>query len=387
MSVNERRNLQIPLYIDTFFDNGNEIWFINYNALCSLNKRTGEISVEMFLQEDIQKRNLYRYSVLCEDKLVFIPTAAEKILIFDLGLRTSLEIDIKVPIHDAYNLYSEDNKFMTAAVWKNYVFLIGGTYSAIIRLDIVTNELIYIYDIHKELTRLVKNQTLFFAGQCLVEKNMLYIPTASSSLLLILNMETLEFELTAVGENGGNFVGICKSDNDIWLTGTDRRLARYNLSTKRCEVFQIPVDYTGIGSPYVKIACDQGKVYLYGYNVYKHFIYDIESKQFTEMKLQMGADLDIERVSFYFLYGKDSWFEGYCREQRCFIQIDNWNRINNIYYLENTKEVLDRWEMDRLKKKYAGIFQEKGSPLGENQEYNLKGYIEYIKGEPMDGEK
>lgn len=106
-------------------------------------------------------------------------------------------------------------------IYEEKVFMMGFTYPAIIRLDLVSKEIIYLTDwVHKiNLSKDVERIPFYIGSGFGNIGEDYYFPLCSSSGLLRLNPKNLETEYIPINSDFKGFLSLGQYQNELFLTG------------------------------------------------------------------------------------------------------------------------------------------------------------------------
>ena len=207
------------LFEDIVFDN-NKIWFAssNYNGLFKfdLSDYVTEYLGD-FPEEEGTVDRLYSGITRYKNKLVFAPMGAKDIAIYDVDLKKFNKINVKnMNLTNTPNYYS-NLKFYSLLTYQKWVFLIGCSYPAIIRMDMENGEMNYFDEWINDIKDLLIDQNeIYFLKPCIVGKK-LYLATCNSNVIMEFDMETCTHKLYQIKECDYTFSSICYYNNEFWI--------------------------------------------------------------------------------------------------------------------------------------------------------------------------
>lgn len=183
------------------------IYFIaqNFNIICKIDIHTGKIDIVGSLpNENLLARRLGAKTIHYGDRLVFLPMNSKKIWCLDIKNNSWQGYGIK-DIDGFVGSYS----MLDAVLYKDKVFIISCHYPAIVVMDMLKEDLEYIYGPYTDRRNAFNeiNDGYFRAGY--VQKgNKLYIASCLKNEVLCLDMETYDYEYLNVGKEGYRYSGI-----------------------------------------------------------------------------------------------------------------------------------------------------------------------------------
>lgn len=196
------------------------IWFVAgaFNAFFRIDINSGEVNyIGRIPGETFQKARLYSDIQQYEEKLIFVPMAADEIAIYDIKNNKFIKIKINDQ-NDTSNLYKQDYKFSKCIIYKEYAYFFCVSFPAIAKLDLKNYEMHYLVDWKK-----------FFDGKKICEKKVyfrnayekegkVYLPSCCDNQVVEFEMEQERFQHYEIGENGDNFSDIVFCENKICIS-------------------------------------------------------------------------------------------------------------------------------------------------------------------------
>jgi hypothetical protein len=212
----------------------NKIYFASreMNMVYSLDLDSHIIDVlESPPEERTFQSGLYGNIVYICGKLVLVPFNAEKIWIYDLSEGSWHGIALG-------EIGKKPYKFLGAAVYDEYVYMLGYHYLGIIRLNIHTSTIEIIKLPYKEC-----GDGLFFID-CIKKDEWLYTPVMLENKVLKLNLGTGEYKMISVGDSKNRYVGIGWDGEWFWLP--PRRNGSYVLwdGADQVREYALPGEFT-----------------------------------------------------------------------------------------------------------------------------------------------
>lgn len=180
--------------------------------------------IGLFGEEKAFGINLFSTCVAYDDTLVFVPEAAEHIYVYDINRKSMQAVAIEKEVsHTGYN---PKCKFVGAKQNEKEVFLIPGTYPAIICLNKQTKEIQY-------LTDWVPQESFCF-GKCCVEYDAnIYSVSKNSGMILKLNYYRGSAEIVCFESKSTGGTGLFVTDNTAYIAmeGVAPIVLKVNLNT------------------------------------------------------------------------------------------------------------------------------------------------------------
>ncbi len=181
----------------------NEIWTIpvESNNLIAVNIETGETSLIMTLPGIGQKR-LYSKIIRYNNTLFFIPLSAENILALNLHDYKLSNIKVNLPEREENLInYNSSLKFASALIVEDYLYVLGCTFPAIVRMSLETNEITYYTDWVEKVEKYRTNINDVYFRSYFKKDNKLYLPVCCGNMIVIFDLEDGNSEVQIIGED------------------------------------------------------------------------------------------------------------------------------------------------------------------------------------------
>lgn len=236
-------------------DDGNALWWSTYsgNALMCMDKRTKVATyVGSFPNERYCGWNLYTGVLQCEDKLIFAPSAANTIAVYDMAKGAWENIAFELPVREIRQQYSSVAKFAEVKRYKQKLFLIPYFYPAIIRYDLDTGKIEYINKWIKQLEPYIVDKADVWFAHSIQEGSQLLLPACNANAIVIFDMETCKSVIQTVESVQHGFEGICGDAGHYWLTPRKHtEIVRWDRKDNTFTKFnEFPQDYDGGTYPF-----------------------------------------------------------------------------------------------------------------------------------------
>ena len=204
----KKRNVFLPAEAGVFVDDNIYFFSSEYNLLYKIHMPDFAVSVVSRIPcEKALAVKWFRKMRYWKEKLILIPSFAEKIWIYDLksGKWTDIVID-----HPQITL-----KFWGTVVYGDCIFLFGAAYPAILKIDLNDYSVSYM-EISCPPEQKKEEEGLFFTDAIRMD-NLAYSPVSVSNHVMRLNLDTLEYEWQQIGSAGNVYCGIDHNEDGFWI--------------------------------------------------------------------------------------------------------------------------------------------------------------------------
>lgn len=195
---------------------GNNGWFchVYYNALCRFDVRTNEILLETMIPCDNTSLQKYGNIFYYEKKLYLSPKNDKRILIYNLETKTFDEVtldDRYIPGNECINLLSG------IVEYKGWLYFFPGRYQAIVKLNILTQQVLYINGWIEELkSTIIDERKVLFASLCRIDSEIL-LPFWQGNKIMKFDMDDCSYKVIGVGESDNHYAAITFDGKFYWL--------------------------------------------------------------------------------------------------------------------------------------------------------------------------
>lgn len=201
------------------------------NMLCKIDVQTGMCEyIGMFPDEGANVERLHLKAVTVEGKIIFSPSAANNVAIYDPD---SNEFTM-LPIYDSYKRDRKANKkqkYGDIVICEHYAYVIPAMYSAILKIDMCNKKVISSIEISGT------DKYVFRKGG-LLKGDLYYISSANSNIVLILDTSNDSVKLAKVGENNNGSWSIVDDGKAFWiLPYIGGKVIKWDISTGKIDEF------------------------------------------------------------------------------------------------------------------------------------------------------
>ncbi len=229
-----------------------------FNYFLRIDKKKEKIDEIDFLpEEEFVKNNLISCILKWRNASLFIPRNAKHVYKKEGAVIRKIEIDNVEEL-------DTDNKFLSAMVYEDYLFLFGHWIPKIIGINLISEKVEYSYDVPKRFVLMKeKNKDAFFSGHY-VDNSRVYLPFLSGGYLTIFDLNNKEVDWILIDEKESGFSGITKLNNrDILLCRRNENgIIIYDEEKKKCKE-----KYTDISFRYsLNVFSLENKVWVTNYN-------------------------------------------------------------------------------------------------------------------------
>ena len=252
MSVELEQDKMVPLPAEAGVLVGEDIYFFSsqYNLLYKIHMPDFTTAIVSYIP--CGKANTlewFRKALFWKGKLLFIPSCAEKVWIFDLGTKEWDSIVIDYPYKQI--------KFWDAVIYKDCVFLLGAFYPAILKIELNNYAVTYLNIVCRPGGNLEEGLIL---TQAVRIGSIVYSPERTSSYVLVLDLDTAEYEWCQVGSIGNKYSGIACDGENFWISsGECGSIVKWNGRFK-WEEFQVPSEIAKRSYQFIGVICDENRV-------------------------------------------------------------------------------------------------------------------------------
>ena len=299
-----------------------------FNLIFSLDVNTGKVEILSIIPDNAYEGEEYCGCITFYDDELYIGSImSNDIWIFNVEMKKWDKIERKeIPNKSTGSL-------LQAFVYNEHVYMIGGSYPAIIIIDPKTKQIEYIEKPFKD-----KNDNditdAFFRAQHVLIDDTIYIPCCFDNTVLKMNLITEEYEWMKVGESSDRYSGITHDGNNFWLA------PRHNSNIVKWDgqqnVYEIALPEGYDSGTYFGGCCRCGdEIYLWNVGNGKTFSLEISEKERRENKYKYNLIKEIEHITIF--QKMNGYFEIY-KNGHFDISFDlniNFSEIKDLYKKRN----------------------------------------------------
>ncbi len=262
-------------------ENG-DMWFAasNRNGAYRIDSKTHEIIEKIrFENEDKSEYLLYHNMEVSENRIFFAPHRAEKIAVYEINECKMRYLNVK-PVEDRYiNVYSSKQKFGSTFQNGKYIYILGYSYPAIVKIDSESLEITYIDDwVEKVYSKIPKGDTRGIFTMGMVKKSeKILLPLGCMPGLLELDLDTDETRLILLDIILDGIGGVSEDENGcIWMTGRGNivdKVVRWDIQEDTFQEITICLEEKNCIVPFYEPICYKNKIFLFP--IYSNNVYEI----------------------------------------------------------------------------------------------------------------
>ena len=236
-------------------------WFtsIGYNALFKMDEDADKAEFVGCFSKEQDARRLYLDIVQYQDKLVFVPLRAEAIALYDMNTGEFSYVPLCLPAEDMNTgvAYSADNKFTFAGIWKNNLYLFPATYPAIIKLDMESYEVEYLYEPIRQLNKRVLTEEGIYFWKGIIEDNLVKMWCEPAKAIVEFDMNSESLQVCKQLSDIDMYIEVVSDGKNYWLIPREKKAKLLKLSEdfQIIESILLPEGITEDGISYLRGVC------------------------------------------------------------------------------------------------------------------------------------
>lgn len=245
------KNRKISLYAEAGALVNDEIYFFSseYNLLYKVHMPDFVVSIVSRIPcTKVVAYRWFRKMCYWNEKLIFIPSLAERVWIYDLNSGGWENIIIDFP--------QMSLKFWGVTLYQNNIFLFGAAYPAILKINLNDYSTSYL-EIDCPLGK--KEEGLHFTDVVRVN-NIAFSSVSTSNHVIRLNLDTFEYEWKQIGSIDNEYCGIARDGDEFWIP-----IWRYGKIVKwdgdsYWEEFGVPDEIGKRTYQFIGVVCDENRI-------------------------------------------------------------------------------------------------------------------------------
>lgn len=147
-----------------------------------------------------------------KEQIIVVPLLLKKIWIYSLGNGSWKGIAIK---DDRQKILK--TRFRQALIENSFIYLIGGHYPAVLKMDLDTYRISYIEEPFF-LDREKETEELYFRGDFAYREGKIYLASCRDNSVLALHLDTHAYERIEIGKTENRYSGITWDGSNYWLS-------------------------------------------------------------------------------------------------------------------------------------------------------------------------
>jgi len=226
---------------DICYDGAN-FWCTDFesNALYRINKKDSKVEYAgSFPYERKNKETLFGSVSENNEKLYFTPVSADGIGVYNIASHIFSRIELKASNPKDNPNYSPMFKFFGSVRHNEYIFFIPLSYPAIMRYNLLTEEIDYFSDWVAPLEELTSRTSgFYFAESAEAVNENIALAGANTNAVVMFNMDTCKSAVYEVGSKICRYNSICFDGKDYWLSPCFcRKVVRWSHDTLEFKEF------------------------------------------------------------------------------------------------------------------------------------------------------
>ncbi|HBA68296.1 MAG TPA: hypothetical protein DCZ40_02940 [Lachnospiraceae bacterium] len=259
-----------------------DLWFAasNRNGIYRIDGKTHEIIEKYRFEEEKNSEFMLYHDMEIYGKRIFLaPHKAEKIAVYDMDKRTMVYIGLKSVAEKYQNSYFSMQKFAHTFQDGEYVYMLGYTYPAIVKINVNTLEIIYIDKWAAEIAESPSKYISYgyFTMGNVKRNRKILLPMGCICGLLELDLDTGETRIIRLAISMEGIGGVTNDGNGgIWIVGRGKsvsKVVRWDIQKNECREIGIQIDEENCLVPFYAPLCYESKIFLFP--VYMNFAYEI----------------------------------------------------------------------------------------------------------------
>ena len=326
----------------------------NYNGLFAIDIISGRLAfMGKFLHQGSYDTSLF-YIKNYGKKLIFIPSCAHEIAVFDIEKKQIKEISLK-QVLSTYSIVMS-----TAVIYEDNLYLFPAQANSIIIysmkneciLDVINTAEIYKNVFREGYTALGSTDSNYIYG------NKIYIPCWTQSAFMSLDMDNKNVEFHRIAECTQGFCALCGYGDIIYALNRNKELIEWDIKSKKVISRTTVLEDGNTAEHYRVITVISGDIYLLSHiGILRIIKIDLGTKSVHKGLSQKLSDiLEKECINETVYFGKINEEKIYCyTDKNRYLCIDlkneklDWNR-DVIFDPDELKKIIFN-ETDMLEKR------------------------------------
>ena len=255
--------------------NRNGIYQMSNETKCVINKFT-------FEDEILSECMLYHNMEINGENIFFAPHSGKQIAVYNINKGEICYLPLK-PVNEKYNkIYNDKLKFGNTFQDGSYVYLLGYTYPAIIKIHRETLEMNYIDSWVDELIDEISSGDArgYFTMGNVKQGRKILLPIGYMCKILELDLDTDEIIFVKLNLSLDGIGGIASENNRIvWMVGRGHivnKIIKWDIENDVIKEIDCPLDEKNCLVPFYAPLCYKNRIFLFP--VYSNYAYEINAE-------------------------------------------------------------------------------------------------------------
>ena len=193
-----------------------------HNGLFRVDKDTYKAELISIFKGESNGKRLFLDIVQYENKLVFIPLAADAVAVYCIDNGEMISIPLDKVKKDGPVKYIETSKFTFGYCCGKYVYMFPSTYPAIARLDMESYEIVYLYESLNEIKKWVIDPSAFMFRNGEVHNGIVASWCSSASMLVEFDMNCEKLKVCKQIALQDKYMEAVYAEDSYWLIPKDK---------------------------------------------------------------------------------------------------------------------------------------------------------------------
>ena len=221
MSFAENSRQLYPLGV---CEDSNFTWFtVAYpNIIIRVDMRSNATRRFIIDPRSISNTDGYRFMHIVGDEIVLVPSNSDMITVFDKNTYRFKHVDLREFSRPKNENYFVKVRFSCSFAYQDSVYMLGGFYPAIVKLDLKTSNITYYTEWVEEIDEMTENGDTcgHFGPGSVVKDSVAYAPVACANALLQIGLldDSIKIRTIDSGYKGYYSLASCAGSDYIWAS-------------------------------------------------------------------------------------------------------------------------------------------------------------------------
>lgn len=374
--------LMRSFWIEGICVDGDNAWFAaeSFNGLYYMDLKTYQKKLLGVFPNAVKFQfRLYSTIKKYKNKLLCVPMAADNITIYDIDTNQFHELHLRKNAWITDHMFDPLRKFLAVVPYEKWMFIVGCSYPAIIRLDMETEEMVYFTEWVEDLQKFILDKTnVYFRYDTVIQGHTFLIASCIANVVMSFDLQSCKHKFIQIEGCDHGFNGLAFDGENYWLGPRKQdEIIKWNPAAEvKTTVLQYPKGYGSVNYNCISMIYFKDEIWFVPGMTNMFLKINPKTNEMVCMKRWKDEEINEFKYNVVFNYKNRLNFFAFnhCR----FVHFDdNGNEITDCYLTSSITEYsiimshVRQTKYEQCKNWMECVFY-------ENEKDNLEDFINYV---------